>query len=436
MPDGGFNIAVAPLFTISKADKPLSQQEGVAWANQIADYLGMTTNSPEAAVPLVIRTWGPQQLAFPRWDENSDADELAVRLNATVLVYGTLEQISQNQWQLEPRLFFSETAVKDLAPELQGDYALGKPIPFFNDLSGKGDVNQALRRRLEALAPLLLGLQQYGHGDEVSYDEAVTYFEKAAASSWGQSQNEGQGILYSFLASGYSKYASWLAVRDEELYLQLLHKAESAFQKAIQLDPEYARAYNGLGFTQMLLATPPAFIPTADSICDLVGFDAAYRSHQRALYAKNQSMVTNMVRFDAELGMARVRLQQAIECRNAETLKDGTIHFENAIELFDNDDFIKNKRLLNAIISYGEYGRLKLYLAQYSSINPEFTSKPVDVLLDESRSYLEKAIKLADGSNNQEIGRYLEGVRLWRTYGICVRDRDASLNAFKECNQQ
>jgi hypothetical protein len=117
-------------------------------------------------------------------------------------------------------------------------------------------------------------------------------------------------------------------------------------------------------------------------------------------------------------------------------LKDGTIHFENAIELFDNDDFIKNKRLLNAIISYGEYGRLKLYLAQYSSINPEFTSKPVDVLLDESRSYLEKAIKLADGSNNQEIGRYLEGVRLWRTYGICVRDRDASLNAFKECNQQ
>lgn len=435
MPDGGFNIAVAPLSMLSESGRPLSIKEGAAWANQIADFLDTKTNSLESGVPLVVRTWGPQRLAFPRFNEKG-ADEAAQRLNATVLIYGKLKKTGPQQWQLEPKLHFSESAVKELAPELQGDYAFGRPIPFFDDSSGKGDVNQALQRRLEALAPLFLGIQQYGHGDSASYEKAVTYFEKASASSWGQSQNEGQEILFIFLGSGYTKYASWAVSRDEKLYIELLHKAESAFQRAIQIDPEYARAYNGLGYTQMGLAAPPVFVPSLDKVCNLVGFDSAYQSHQRAMQAENQPTVVDMVRFDAELGMARVRLKQAIECGDPEPLKSAKDHFHAAINIIKNNEFIEQDRKFNAIIAYGEFGRLYLYVAQYALYDPNFTDKSVTSLIDESMLYLEQAISLGEKSSSEEIVRYLESVRKLWAYGKCVRERDASLDAFKECNQQ
>ena len=59
-------------------------------------------------------------------------------------------------------------------------------ISISSDFAGPTDANDALRRRMEALAPLLLGLARFSRGSSQGYEEAVRDFEDATKTEWGQ----------------------------------------------------------------------------------------------------------------------------------------------------------------------------------------------------------------------------------------------------------
>jgi tetratricopeptide (TPR) repeat protein len=216
------------------------------------------------------------------------ARQLARQLGAQLLIYGNLERRGGQD------LFVPEFQVTALAgaEELVGPFQLGTPIPTPHSAAGIGTLpvlGEALRARSEVITLFSIGLTYLLVKNPA---QAVAYFERARDVP-GWTESTGREVIYLFLGSAYRSRGG---DGDSE-------RAYEAYQMATTINPEYSRAYLGLGNIHY-----DRFVRSSRT--DFTELDLAQESYERARTARIQP-VGAQVDVKARMSLANLFLTRA-----------------------------------------------------------------------------------------------------------------------------
>ncbi len=162
------------------------------------------------------------------------AAALAKKIGADVLIYGHMETAERPLFTLE---FYVSSRLRGETDTTIGRYRLGQPLPVPanfdpNDVLAREALAAPLVTRTEALFWLILGLKEDLLGRSA---QALTILRQAEAalSDWKE-QGEGKETLYFFIGRS-------------ALFLNRDVEAKQALEKALAINPDYARARIALG---------------------------------------------------------------------------------------------------------------------------------------------------------------------------------------------
>ncbi len=233
---GEFNIAIANFIVVDENGKRINSSDGEEIALFLYDHL--TANITQD-IPFTVEIRGPGQMPkiSGRNDQERQASvaQIASDINANIVVYGVINQGEKSF--LTPSFYVNQQGFEQ-AIEITGPYALGSPILVdlpFNRTAIQDIENPALSARTQALNLITIGLAYYSVDN---FDVAVSYFSEASEIS-GWFDNAGKEIAYMLIGNAYSRIVS---IKQEIAYLKL---ASIAYEKSIEINPSYARAYVG-----------------------------------------------------------------------------------------------------------------------------------------------------------------------------------------------
>ena len=161
------------------------------------------------------------------------AMKLADRINAHVVIYGNLD-VDQSPASFIPEFYVSPLAGQ--ADEIIGAHQLGTPITVELPIDLRNPVtslalNAPLSVRAAVLVQFTIGLMyDLANQPQKAYD----VFRKMETTLTGWERTEGKEILYLFIGR-----EAHLLKREDE--------AVEAYESALDINPNYARAYIGLG---------------------------------------------------------------------------------------------------------------------------------------------------------------------------------------------
>jgi hypothetical protein len=305
MPADGFNIAVAEFRAVDRAGQPVKEPAAVERASSIAGFLGGQTDALADVLGQKVNLWGPEHRIGPVTP--GEEKQRAEALGADVLVYGVLRQAGERNWRLEPAFWLADAAMRP-AEELRGEHALGTPIDYLaGNTASEGELNKRLDVRLRALVNLVTGLSYYAWGTQEGFKKAAATFQEAAGDpGWGAAKdNTGQEVLYLFLGNALLKESQFLEDQPEERS-DLLDAGKAAFERAVALNPHYARSYNGLGGALIQAGRPLSPDPN-ECHWDWEAVAAAQRAYAQALAAPAEAKPpSGFVDLRAHLGLGQV----------------------------------------------------------------------------------------------------------------------------------
>jgi tetratricopeptide (TPR) repeat protein len=229
--DGIFNVAVAEFAEISSDGEIQSSPAGEKMSGWTVNYLREVLGGDQN-----LQIWPNQGNLFTRRDvplvEPDAVEKYASDIDADLLLYGYVDtRISPPQLVLN---FWVAPQNEYKFEDIQGNMQIGIPIRVA-DLDDPGlDVQGELERQSAAAAWIAMGLANEQLGQN---EDALKAFEKAAGEV---SRSE----VVQFFIGRENLFLSESQPDEREEYLQ---KAEDAFLKATELNPQYARAYIGLG---------------------------------------------------------------------------------------------------------------------------------------------------------------------------------------------
>lgn len=303
---GDFNIAIAEIGQQGPDDSPVSSPDGQQLGRWIFSELqNEIKNLPQQ---FEVQVWhdGPELAAknvkLGLVADDEAAAELAQRVKANLVIYGALEG-GQNPASFVPKFYIKplqgEAGELD---ELKGPFQLGAPIPVPIPLDTTDPVLIASLKpevslRARALRWFTMGFIWDLAGQTL---KALDTFQQAeqALKDWGE-KNQGKEILYYFIG----REILFLS-RDEQQALKVFDSVETArataetyFKKALNSNPEYARAYIGLGSVYYQQSPQPleARLATAD---------LALTQYDKALEYAPKLPGEELIRLEAHFGKA------------------------------------------------------------------------------------------------------------------------------------
>lgn len=241
LPEQSFNIAVAE-FTMRDGSGAMTMspvsEEFSSWlfnsidteARNLLDTLSFQTRGPDHIEP-IFGTDEPTRMI--------NAASIANDNNATILVYGFIEESEgEGAYSVSIEFYVSEEGF-NYGSEIAGADRLGKPINFTFPINNtnQSDINDDLYGRTIALTHIVEGLGKFHLG---RYEIAAADFNWAATRVQDWEEDEGKEVAY--LLEG----AAWLRAYDPCTDPEYLSDALTAFENASQLNNEYARNYLGL----------------------------------------------------------------------------------------------------------------------------------------------------------------------------------------------
>ncbi|MFK7803164.1 MAG: caspase family protein [Anaerolineae bacterium] len=311
---GEFNVAIAEFQIGGDPKSPAAIDQAAANAAQNMQT-GLETLSQNVGT---IDIWGPDQVGkvvgFTREQRAQAAQERAADIGADVVVYTFLDFSST------PATMLIEFAILDSsltdAAEVAGEYQLGEPINLVGDgaTSTRIDIVEKLNDRVDILSTLVLGLSYFKTAD---YDRALNFFEQIEAKpEW--ELIKGKELLYVLIGNAHGK-------------LDNLDEAETAFNKAIELNPNYARGYLGRGniqyFRAVLTGQTADDPPKADlSLIDQDLLQRSVQSYKVAVTVRDQPVLAN-IQSKSNFGLGQAYLLQSLSTDSSD--------FANAIEAFE-----------------------------------------------------------------------------------------------------
>lgn len=435
MPEGTFNVAVAEFNLVDAEGRSGANDEGRERASGIAAFLD---NQLQGLTPVLgqrFLVWGPELTRVIVTEE--DAATVAEELNAAVLIYGTVTELTDKDNEIAPKFYVQETAFA-MAEELAGQHALGQPIAYRADsFASVGDVNKTLEIRIEALARVLQGLSYLHHGDEESYQAATEVFHDVVDNSrWAvKADSTGQQILLLFLGNSYLHLANFAPYPSAERTL-LLRQAEKQFRLAIEMDPTYPRSYNGLGSALFQLS-----LDAGDDACsmDWNMVEQASAAHHKALdVPKEHKPTSGHVDFYAHFGIGRAEFLHGL-CGDdwpfSAHWENARTHYRDALNALDNKSLRIPSLMTAKGFSHAELGRIDFEEALGTYwYSPESMDKVYGLLADAVDNYRQAALALAAADTQEAFDQYQEILPEFIT-ALCMTDErqevDRQLKKFK-----
>jgi tetratricopeptide (TPR) repeat protein len=287
------------------------------------------------------------------------ADELARRLNADMIIYGTLDYRQQ-----QPLLNIQMYLAPGLADALDeaGSFPLNDPIPINSDLKSDS-VQTEITRQTNLMAMLVLAKSESRSGHTLEALESYLKATKLAPDS---------DMLQFFIGREY------LFTLDREPVLQVARtafeqKALEGLQKSLELNPQNARAYVGLG--SLYLKQAKFLIDEAvNSEFTDQGFQQIMQllDQAEAAYGRVLQLGVDAAEYGvpvqdfARLGLGDVQLTRGIALQGYALYDPSTEAFSQAVHMFD-----QAAEMLNATLSAFQAPSLSRSLAQ----NHQFLGK-------------------------------------------------------------
>jgi len=234
MPEGIFNVAVAEFGESTPDGRVVSSKAGSIMSEWTVGYLRDTLKEDEPNLLI----WPDDRNIFARTRvplvQPQDAEQIASDLNADLLIYGAIDADSTPS--VLTLNFWISPQDKYNFDDIQGNMQVGDPIRITDLNNPAASVQGDLGRQSEVIAWVAMGLRQEQLGQ--SRDALASFIKAEDADPSSDSD-----VLQFFIGREYL-FLSGLEADRQEMHWQ---EAETAFQKAISLNDQYARAYIGLG---------------------------------------------------------------------------------------------------------------------------------------------------------------------------------------------
>jgi tetratricopeptide (TPR) repeat protein len=367
--DGDFNIAVAQFGEVTGNDVKASTV-ATQLSNRLFDFLdseftatnfNLDVQITHKNIPIIV-------------GGDEEAQRLAEKTNAHLVVYGNMIVADDSaEAEFSPRFYVAEHPD---TTELTGQEQLALPIPFdISALNHKDKINSILRSRASILFLFTEGLT-YLTAD--NYEAAASSLTSATNDANAHELFAGREVLYLILGMTYRLQGNYSL-------------AEKNFEEALAINPEYARAYTGLGNIYYLRFQEEGFSDDAK-------FERALHEYEQALVAKDRprgAYVDEKVNY--ALGNTYLVGAQ---------LKEDVVLFEQAIKHYDRvvSQYEKTgDEKLRALASTAFFGlgaayeRQKDYLqardAYQHSLNNIVTDPELTKRVEERLEFVEEQLK-------------------------------------------
>jgi tetratricopeptide (TPR) repeat protein len=162
------------------------------------------------------------------------ADNMARRLNADMIIYGTIDR--QKQPPLLSIQMYLAPKLGDALDEIKGSFPLDAPISLDSDLDSAATQTE-ITRQVNLLAGLALAQFESKSGRTVEALEG--YFRAAEFAS--------ESDMLQFFIGRESLFVIEREAIPQSADAAFEEQARAALEKALQLNPQNARAYVGLG---------------------------------------------------------------------------------------------------------------------------------------------------------------------------------------------
>ena len=220
--NGDFNIAIAQFGEIRDDGKikPSARAENIS--NNVLNFLDSEYKSANLKVMVSHKN-------IPLILEDIQAEELAWRINADMIIYGNV-YIQGEKAELSPRFYLSDHPDTQ---ELTGQNELAYPIPFATtDLGSNDKVNVELKTQTAILVDFTKGLIYLSQKDMESASSSIQTAIKLAENA--PKPFAGQEVLYLLAAQIQRRQKNYGAAND-------------LLDMGLSLNPQYARAYLARG---------------------------------------------------------------------------------------------------------------------------------------------------------------------------------------------
>jgi tetratricopeptide (TPR) repeat protein len=240
---GAFNVAVAEFGGVGQdgVTGPAQGEGGQTVSGWVAKKLiGELANDPNMLVWYDSAELRRENVTIGRIEGVGPAERaaaaqaMAERLNADILVFGDIDtRQTPAQLVLE---FWIAPQLEYHFEDIQGSYQTGEPIEVFDPAKPTLQALPEINRQASTLAWLALGLTRTRFGQSA---EALEAFQNAAGFT------DNSAVAHFFIGRETLFLSDSEPVSTQQV--EVTFQAENAFRRALELDPDYARAAIGLG---------------------------------------------------------------------------------------------------------------------------------------------------------------------------------------------
>lgn len=435
MGDDVFGIAIAALNAINVKGETLQSDFASSISDSIASYINEQANELRDVIGQSVEIWGSELVQQTVTEDT--ASEAANSLNADILVFGTMYQIDESRWRLQPSFYLSEKAVRE-SVNLGGEYPLGNEILYRADSnSSLRDINTNLRIRLKALSQIFVGVSYIAYDNKDGYQRAAQVLQQAIDDLQPANSDDdvGKEVIYHFLGSAYFLWSTLLN-DDSVERLEVLEKARVAYNGALAVNPQFVRAHNGLGSTLFQISRPLAGETNQEDPCNWKWdtFDAAREQYQIALDVDSRHKPpSGYVNFYSHFGLGRIHFYQGV-CRNGgnfevalEDWQKAHEHYKAVLEEYSTIN--EPLPVLQNVAAYASADLGQIALIQWDHLvqTAESDEKNLSQLLTSSSDYLANAVALDIQSGTEPGQKHAIAAMPNYLTALCMQGKTAQM---------
>ncbi len=309
-----FNVAIAG-FTVAPGSNVLASDVDVLTQAFYTNFVNRL-DDVRSELPLVVGIWSPAQIgsvtgATPA-DREQNAQALEKRLRdqynarADIIIYGVVAQ-QNDRIAVLPEFYITNNWPE--VNEVFGRFDLAAAL-YAPNIDQTRALAGDLSNRSQVLASITQGLvQMIFH----QYDDARRAFDSALNVN---QDIVGQELIYVLRANAslgnYNRIVASGDSRQTTRLPTLLEQAQSDFQQAIQVNPDYARGYAGLGGTEYLNALDPISARQSWSQISSDTLDSIEKTYNEALTASDRPASAD-IPTKVEFGLGQVALVRFLQ---------------------------------------------------------------------------------------------------------------------------
>lgn len=354
---GEFNIAVVPFMEL-QGDKLIATDEGTQVAAIFANRLNTTAKDifNTENINTVVRGPGPSALpalsAHNINELDQNAESLSEKIGAQIVIYGIIENRGYNGILITPMFYLSPETFGG-AQELLGSHTLGEPVVVQGDSQIKA--NRDLQIRTEVISLVLKGLAAYIDED---YNSSLDYLGQARDL---RSDQGTLAVIYMLMGNTDAKLGQMFLIQGNIAQgLDSLAEAEDAYENALKINPEYARAYLGLSGIEHIKAIYPSQKSGSFADIDLGSIQQEEQFIIKAENAKDKPATAD-VNTKVTFARAQINLLYATYAGlNMQRLNEAISGYNQVIQAYSNGDNPRLRELAaSAFSGLGITDRLK-----------------------------------------------------------------------------